>query len=96
MKDMADRHTSWREKLAQARLAANDTSPVVAVGPNEAVLDEAIWEPGAEGDPVLIWTEDCVYSPISIGLYCWLQPAPRNPTGNGPDDVGAQEVASFY
>ena len=55
--------TTWRKEFKEQRNGKEDRSAVVAVAPNEAVLDVE-FNAGygtEEGPHVLIWTEERVY-----------------------------------
>lgn len=84
--------STWRHELDEARDAARDTTPVVAVAPDETVLDvEFDDESGlAAGPAVLIWTEALVYFPVTHDGSEWLESAPRDPVANGQRHVGDQ------
>lgn len=84
--------TTWRQLFDDARRDASDTSPIVQVAPNEAVLDvEFDNDFGlSEGPAVLVWTEDRVYFPVVYDGLEWLGSAPRNPTAEGQGHVGSQ------
>ena len=80
---MNDDMTTWRKEFEHARKADEDTSPVVAVAPNEEALDVEFdaGYGGTDGPPVLIWTEQRVYFPDSYDGSEWIGSAPRNPVG---------------
>lgn len=95
---MSDR-TTWRKQFEEAREFSRydepvrrDDSPFVAVAPDEAALDVEFdaGYGGAEGPPVLIWTEDRVYFPVVYDGAEWLGSAPRNPQAEGQAHVGGQ------
>lgn len=78
--------TTWRKELP------DDIGPIVAVAPDEAVLDVE-FDPGyggSEGPEVLIWTETHVYFPVVYDGSEWLDSAPRNPQAEGQGHVGGQ------
>jgi hypothetical protein len=82
--------TTWRKEFENARGA--DSSPVVAVAPDEAALDVEFDNGygGSEGPQVLIWTEERVYFPAVYDGSEWLGSAPRNPTTEGQAHVGGE------
>ena len=82
--------TTWREAFEKAR--GEDSSPVVAVAPDEATLDVEFddgWG-GSCGPQALIWTEERVYFPVVYDGSEWLGSAPRNPTTEGQAHVGGE------
>lgn len=84
--------TTWRDCFEDERNFAGDTSPVVAVAPDEAVLDVR-FDGGygsAKGPDVLIWTEERVYFPVTYDGAESLGSAPRNPTSEGQPHVGGE------
>lgn len=83
--------TSWRKQFDIARYGG-DTSVVIAVAPDEAVLDVEFDDGygGSCGPPVLIWTEDRVYFPVVYDGAEWMSSAPRNPTAEGQFHVGGE------
>jgi hypothetical protein len=95
--------TTWRTEFDQARkghsygllgidTTTRDDSPVVAVAPNESVLDIP-FDGGfgsSSGPPVLIWTEERVYFPVTYDGSESLGSAPRNPTSEGQSHVGGE------
>jgi len=86
--------TTWRQLFDDARREVSDTSPIVQVAPNEAVLDvEFDSNSGVSEEPavpVLVWTEDRIYFPVVYDGLEWLGSAPRNPTTDGQGHVGGQ------
>lgn len=84
--------TTWRRLFEDARREVSDTSPIVQVAPNEAVLDvEFDNDYGlSQGPAVLVWTEDRVYFPAVYDGLEWLESAPRNPTTEGQAHVGGE------
>ncbi|HET7406003.1 MAG TPA: hypothetical protein VFJ21_02550 [Mycobacteriales bacterium] len=64
----------------------------MAVAPSEDVLDIEFDDTYglAEGQPVLIWTEQRVYFPVVYDGAEWLGSAPRNPTREGQPHVGGE------
>lgn len=87
-----DDMTTWRAELAEAMAEVSDPGPVVAVAPDESVLDVEFdaGYGGSRGQPVLVWTEDHVYFPVVYDGAEWLGSAPRNPRGEGQGHVGGQ------
>jgi hypothetical protein len=87
---MSDWMTTWRKEFESERERNKDATPVVAIAPDESVLDvefDASW--GREnGQPVLIWTEDYVYFPVGYDGSESLGSAPRNPRAEGQSHVG--------
>jgi hypothetical protein len=83
--------TTWRRELEQA-MEGHDPGPVVAVAPNEDVLDVYFDDGfgGSDGPDVLIWTERNVYFPVVYDGSEWLESAPRNPQPDGQSHVGGQ------
>jgi hypothetical protein len=77
--------TTWRKELDAARAADVDHPPddgaIVAVAPDEALLDVAFYAGygHAAGPHVLIWTEHYVYFPVTYDGSEWLGRAPRDP-----------------
>ncbi len=89
---MDERMTTWRKAFEAERTGSPDSSPVVAVAPDESVLDVE-FDPGyggSEGPAVLIWTESHVYFPVVYDGAEWLGCAPRNPVPEGQEHVGGQ------
>lgn len=84
--------TTWQEAFDSERVDVRDTSPVIAVAPNEAAL-AVRFDPGyggSEGPAVLIWTEERVYFPVVYDGAEWMGSAPRNPQPEGQSHVGGQ------
>lgn len=83
---------SWREALRVAREEAGDTSPIVAIAPDESVLDIDFDDDygAAEGPAVLVWSETRVYFPVVYDGAEWLGSAPRKPTDEPQGHVGGQ------
>lgn len=84
--------TTWRADFEAERENCGDTSPFVAVAPDETVLDIEFDDGygGSQGPDVLIWTEERVYFPVVYDGAEWLESAPRNPTQRGQRHVGGQ------
>lgn len=85
--------TTWRALLDEARAFPRDDGPVVAYAPNEAAFDvpfNAARSGGAEGLPVLAWTETRVYFPVSYDGVESMASAPRDPTPEGQSHVGGE------
>ena len=84
--------TTWRREFQQAAIEAEDSSPVVAVAPPNIDLDRTFNDGygGAEGEPVLIWTEQRVYFPVVYDGAEWMGSAPRDPVTCGQSHVGGQ------
>lgn len=84
--------TTWRYEFDTARNLEADSSPIVAVAPNQDVLNVE-FDAGygsSNGPEVLIWTETRVYFPVVYDGAEWLGSAPRNPTTEGQSHVGGQ------
>jgi hypothetical protein len=83
--------TTWRQELETA-MEGHDPGPVVAVAPNEDVLDVHFngGYGSAKGPDVLIWTERNVYFPAVYDGAEWLGSAPRNPQAEGQSHEGGQ------
>lgn len=87
-----DRRDSARVLSRYGEPLRRDDSPVVAVAPDESVLDIEFDDSYglSQGPPVLIWTEERVYFPVVYDGSEWLGSAPRNPTAEGQRHVGGQ------
>jgi hypothetical protein len=84
--------TTWRREFEDERQVTHDDSPLIAVAPDESVLDEE-FDSGygsSEGPDVLLWTEQRVYFPVVYDGAEWLASAPRNPVAEGQKHVGGQ------
>ena len=90
--DRPEDMTTWRAELEAERRYARDTSPVVAVAPDESVLDVSFdgGYGGSRGEPVLIWTERRVYFPVVYDGREWIGSAPRDPQAEGQPHVGGE------
>jgi hypothetical protein len=91
--------TTWRKQLELAREGddyynptAKDESPIVAVAPDESVLDVEFDNGygGSRGKPILIWTKQRVYFPVVYDGAEWLGSAPRDPVTQGQAHVGGE------
>jgi hypothetical protein len=84
--------TTWRAELAAAMESESDPGPIVAVAPDESVLDVKFDDGfgGSEGPSVLVWTEARVYFPVTYDGSEWLGSAPRNPQAAGQGHVGGE------
>lgn len=83
---------TWRLELANLMQGTGDPGPIVAVAPDDSVLDVE-FDDGygtSEGPEVLIWTETRVYFPVVYDGAEWLGSAPRNPTDKGQAHLGGQ------
>lgn len=84
---------TWRKILEEQRAEqGNDSTPIVAVSPDESVLDVE-FDAGygsSQGPEVLIWTESRVYFPVVYDGAEWLGSAPRNPIVGGQAHVGGE------
>lgn len=82
--------TTWRKELIRAMSANVDAGPVIAYAPDEAAFDVEFDDGygAAEGKPVLAWTRDYVYFPVTYDGSEWIGSAPRNPTAKGQVHVG--------
>lgn len=83
---------TWQEMFEECRTEDGDTSPVVAVAPDESVLDVAFDSDygSSAGPAVLIWTEERVYFPVVYDGAEWLESVPRNPVPHPKGHVGGQ------
>lgn len=84
--------TTWQEELEAAMEKVADPGPVLAYAPNEAafaVQFDAGYG-GAEGPPVLAWTERRAYFPVTYDGAEWVGSAPRSPVPDGQEHVGGQ------
>lgn len=84
--------TTWRTELAEAMKTADDPGPIIAVAPDEAVLDIQFdgGFGGSNGTPMLAWTETRVYFPVVYDGSEWIGSAPRNPQSEGQAHVGGE------
>ncbi len=84
--------TTWRQELASEMESQKDAGPVIAYAPSEDDFDVQFDDGygGADGMPVLAWTETRVYFPVVYDGAEWLGSAPRNPQGEGQSHVGGQ------
>jgi hypothetical protein len=86
--------TTWRKLFTHDRDDRNapDQSPIVAVAPDESVLDVEFDNDfgGSEGPYFLIWTEQRVYFPVVYDGAEWIGSAPRNPQPEGQRHVGGE------
>ncbi|QWF81146.1 hypothetical protein [Amycolatopsis sp. CA-230715] len=84
---------TWRKLLQEERENVGDASSVVAVAPDESVLDIEFNAGGGltEGAAMLVWTEDRVYFPAMYDGGEWVASAPRNPGPDGMQHVGPDE-----
>lgn len=87
---MSDDITTWRKQFETAR--NGDVTPVVAVAPDESVLDVQFDSSygSSAGPAVLIWTESRVYFPVVYDGAEWLDSAPRDPQEQGQGHVGSE------
>lgn len=88
---MTDLNT-WRNMLAYERTVNGDETPIVAVAPDEAVLDVEFDDGygSAEGPDVLVWTEEYVYFPVTYDGAESLSSAPRNPRAEPQHHSGGE------
>ena len=82
--------TTWREEFEEERKSNGDESPIVAVAPDENVLDIEFdgGYGGPEGQDMLLWTERYVYFPVCYDGAERLGSAPRNPRPEGQSHEG--------
>lgn len=84
--------TTWEQALADAMERYGDAGPVLYYAPDiESFRVE--FDPGyggSEGPPVLAWTENRVYFPVTYDGAEWLGSAPRNPQFEGQGHVGGE------
>lgn len=83
--------TTWEQELEEERRNVGDTSPIVALAPD----DPEVWRRsfydgygGTEGEPVLAWSETRVYFPVCYDGAESMGSAPRYPRPEGQDHVG--------
>lgn len=70
--------TTWRKALDHVRWIVEDQTPIIAVAPDETVLDVQ-FDPGydgSEGPAVLVWSEERVYFPAVYDGAEWMASAP--------------------
>lgn len=82
--------STWREMFGEERKERGDDSPIVAVAPDESVLDvEFDADFGlSEGPLFTVWTADRVYFPAVYDGSEWVASVSRHPDGQPTRHVG--------
>lgn len=86
---MSGEPTTWNKELA----AAANGDQIIAKAPS----DEAIWDEvfdggygGSQGKPILAWSKQYVYFPVTYDGSEWIDRAPRNPQPDGQSHTGGE------